>query len=259
MGIATRTFALYAYFSGDDLGNGITYKEQSRQTKGSFIFVFIFDIYMISVLIWMLWKVRFIKIAINKLKYSDEFNGENYDESDSSSCKKRVKEQKEKEKEEKKKKKKDEDEGLYDVFDEIAEKLKKYKDFGCQKKSNKNRHEIENIAEVDIVEVQSDSEMRYQNMCRFMHPKDFLAYKDIQNQSRKSQSMNDFDNLNASQFVDYLEIQEKKKKTQKKRSIGKNYDKFAEDAVMQARGTNLFSLIFILLIKTQTKMYTSRR
>lgn len=168
-----KIFVLYSYFTEKDLGDGDgSYLEQSTYSKGWILFNTIFDSYGFMQLIWLLWKMRFIKRAIEKLKNSDDFPGEYFEDSVSVCDKKEVNQQKEKEKKQKQKEKEKQK-----IFDEIAEKLKNFENPGCKKnfRCNKKINNSRIVENENSAEVYSDSEIQYKKMCQFMHPIDFLA------------------------------------------------------------------------------------
>lgn len=110
---------------------------------------------------WCLWKIRFINRALKKLKNSDEFNGEYFEESKSDNGKKEELGTKKKQEE---KVQKDIEGKEQALNNEIEEKLKKYKDFGYLK-SNRKREEDQDNFDNDKAEKLTDSEIRYKKKC----------------------------------------------------------------------------------------------
>ena len=229
-------FIVYSYISDDDLGSG-TIHSKTNQSLGWIITNRVIDFIGLMVLIWGLWKVKFIDRALKKLKNSDEFGGEYFEESVSDCGPKEIVKPKEKENQEEKEKEK--------IMDLIEEKLKKYKDFSCLKKRKVNNTKIENKVEVENkAEVYSDSEIEYKNMCQFMHPIDFLGYKKKTNDRSHSsplKSQNHLDNFAATQFD---KIPKKRVHTIPKANLeqavekivkGLNPDKCADDLVMHEK------------------------
>lgn len=197
---AGQILVLYYAIHKDDQGKS-TYSEQTLYNQNWFIVNRISDCFCLMILIWLLWKMKFINTAIKELKNSDEFNGEYFEES----VVKETKKQKEqKERMEEKKEKKKEKKVIQEILNEIAEKnLYEDLDFSCLKNVDKSICKIENLADAEVL---SDREIVYQNMCQFMHPEDFLNQKKRQTQipqplkTFKSLSLDDFDSLDASQI-----------------------------------------------------------